>query len=123
GHHRWQDADLSADPFSYRQRQLVLDAITAALVSLTAGNRWSHLERRRGRLSAHRRPDTLDEMQKLVGEAQAQRAVARYIADHLWQWVDSLPALREGLSEAISPIASDTGIGDPRVAAEFLLLL
>jgi hypothetical protein len=62
-------------------------------------------------------------MQKLVGEAQAQRAVARYIADHLWQWVDSLPALREGLSEAISPIASDTGIGDPRVAAEFLLLL
>ncbi|MGX1131304.1 hypothetical protein RKD49_003494 [Streptomyces glaucescens] len=123
GHHRWQDADLSADPFSHRQRQLVLDAITAALVSLTAGNRWSHLERRRGRLSAHRRPDMLDEMQKLVGEAQAQRAVARYIADHLWQWADSLPALREGLSEAISPITPDTGIGDPRVAAEFLLLL
>ncbi|MFI0729075.1 hypothetical protein ACH4S9_08605 [Streptomyces sp. NPDC021225] len=122
GHHRWQDADLSADPFSYRQRQLVLDAITATLVSLTAGNRWAHLERRRGRLSEHRRPDMLDDMQKLVGEAPAQRAVARYIADHLWQWEDSLPALREGLSEAIRPIAADTGIGDPRVAAEFLLL-
>ncbi|MQS06204.1 hypothetical protein [Streptomyces alkaliphilus] len=123
GHHRWQDADLSANPFSYRQWQLVLDAITAALVSLTAGNRWAHLERRHSRLSAHRRPDMLDEMQKLVGEAPAQRAVARYIAGHLWQWGDSMPALREGLSEAIGSIAADTGIGDPRVAAEFLLLL
>jgi hypothetical protein len=123
GHHRWQDADLSADPFSYRQRQLALDAITAALVSLTAGKRWAHMERRRGRLSAHKRADMLDEMQKLVGEAPAQRAVARYIAGHLWQWEDSLPALRKGLSEAIGPIATDTGIDDRRVAAEFLLLL
>lgn len=122
-YHYWQDADLSADPFSHHQRKLVLDAITTALASLMAGSRWANFERRRGRLSAPRRPDTLDEMQQLVGDSQAQRDVARYIARHLWQWSKSLSALREGLGEAIAPITASTGIGNPRDAADFLLLL
>ncbi|MEV0910039.1 hypothetical protein [Streptomyces hokutonensis] len=122
-HHHWSDADLSADPFSYRQQQLVLDAVTTALVSLMAGTRWAHLERRRVRLITRVPPGMLYEMRKLVGEAPAQRAVARYIAGHLWQWLDSPPALQEGFRDAIDVIAADSGIGDSRTAAEFLLLL
>ncbi|WP_143670752.1 hypothetical protein [Streptomyces sp. OV198] len=122
-YHYWHTADLSGDPFSYHQRKLVLDAITTTVVSLAGGNRWANLERKRSRLSSHRRPDMLDEMRKLVGETPAQLAVARYIASNLWQWLDSLPALRQGLSEAIDPIAAETGIGNPLVAADFLLLI
>ncbi|MFD5499131.1 hypothetical protein ACFWJS_05325 [Streptomyces sp. NPDC127061] len=122
-HRSWADADLSADPFSYRQQQLVLEVVTAALVSLLAGTRWAHLERKRVRLMAGKPPDMLDEMQKLVGEAPAQRAAAQYIASHLWQWMDSASALREGFRAAINDILEDSGIGDPRTAAEFLLLL
>ncbi|WP_420824437.1 hypothetical protein [Streptomyces seoulensis] len=123
GHHHWADADLSADPFSYRQQQLVLDAVTTSLVSLVAGARWAHLERKRVRLTTRKPPGMLDEMRNLVGEAPTQRAVARYIASHLWQWLDSPLALQEGFRDAIDVIAADSGIGNSRTAAEFLLLL
>ena len=122
-HHHWGNADLSADPFSHRQQQLVLDAITTKLVSLIAGTRWAHLEQERARLNSRKPTSMLDEMQKLVGEATAQRAVARYIASHLWQWVDSPLALREGLRDAIDAISVDSGFDDSRTAARFLLLL
>lgn len=123
GHHRWGNADVSADPFSHRQQQLVLDAITRTLVSLMAGTRWAHLEQKRARLNSRRPTGILDEMQKLVGEATAQRAVARYIASHLWQWVDSPIALQEGFRVAINEISVDSGFNDAHTAARFLLLL
>ncbi|WP_433435410.1 hypothetical protein [Nonomuraea sp. CA-141351] len=123
GHRRWLDADLPADPFAHRQREQALSAITTALVSLVAGKRWARLERRRVPLSGRKPPDLLDEMQELVGDAPLQRAVAQQIADHLWQWLDSPAALREGFAEAIAAIAGGSGIGDSRTAAEFLLQL
>ncbi|MFC8439241.1 hypothetical protein ACFUJT_13705 [Streptomyces griseoincarnatus] len=122
-HHDWDDADLSADPFSHRQQQLVLDAITKTLVSLLAGARWAHLEQKRARLNSRKSPGMLDEMRELVGASTAQRAVARFIASHLWQWVDSPLALREGFREAINVISVESGFSDSRTAARFLLLL
>ncbi|UNZ18044.1 hypothetical protein [Streptomyces sp. 891-h] len=122
GHRLWSDADLSADPFSHRQQQLVLDTITTALVSLIAGTRWANLEQKRARLP-HAPTGMLDEMEKLVGAATTQRAVARHIASRLWQWVDSPLALREGFKDAIDAISVNSGFDDSRTAAEFLLLL
>jgi hypothetical protein len=122
GHYHWNHADLSADPFSHRQQQLVLEAITTALVSLIAGARWAHLEQKRARFNSRAPMGMLDEMRKLVGEATAQRAVAQYIARHLWQW-DSPLALQEGFREAIDVISVNSGFGDARTAARFLLLL
>ncbi|MFF0892281.1 hypothetical protein [Streptomyces sp. NPDC003278] len=122
-HHDWGDADLSADPFSHRQQQLVLDAITKTLVSLLAGTRWAHLEQKRARLNSRMSPGMLDEMRELVGASTAQRAVARFIASHLWQWVDSPLALREGFREAINAISFESGFSDSGTAARFLLLL
>ncbi|MDR8409765.1 hypothetical protein MTP10_13570 [Nonomuraea sp. 3-1Str] len=122
-HHRWQNADRSPDPFADRQRERVLDAITTALVSLVAGNRWARLERKRLPLINSKQPDMLDEMQRLVGDSPMQRAVAKQIATHLWRWADSATALREGFSNAIASLAAVNGIGNVQYAAELLLLL
>ncbi|MEU6410326.1 hypothetical protein [Microbispora sp. NPDC046933] len=123
GHRRWLEANLPADPFACHQQEQALSAITSALVSLIAGNRWARLERKRVPGGDRKAPDVLDEMQKLVGEAPAQRAVAQQIAGHLWQWLDSPAAMREGFSNAIAPIAAANGIDNLHTAADFLLRL
>lgn len=119
GHRRWLDADLPADSFTRYQREQALDAVTTALVSLFAGGKWAYLERKRACMSR----DLLDEMQKRVGTTPVQRAVAKQIAGHLWQWLDSPTAQSEGFAAAIAPIAAASGIHDPNIAADFLLLL
>lgn len=123
GHRWWLDADLPADPFAHHQQEKVLDALTTALVSLVAGHRWAKLERKRDPVGAHRQLELLDEMSKLVGAAPKQRAVARQIAGHLWQWLDSPAALSEGFADAIKALVPPSGMGDHRAAAEFLLTL
>ncbi|MEU9342003.1 hypothetical protein AB0D74_12395 [Streptomyces sp. NPDC048278] len=123
GHRRWLDAHVPADPFAHHQREQVLNEITTALVSLAAGSRWAHLERKRVPASTRKPLDVLDEMQELVGQAPKQRATAQQIASHLWQWADSPGALSEGFASAIRIIAAASGIDDPHTAADFLLPL
>jgi hypothetical protein len=123
GHRRWLEADVPTDPFAHHQQIQVLEAVTTALVSLVAGPRWANLERKRRTFAAHRQLELLDEMEKLVGEASRQRATAKQIARHLWQWMDSSTALSEGLANAIESIVRYGGMGDSHAAAEFLLAL
>lgn len=123
GHRRWLDADLPTDPFAHRQREQVLDAVTTALVSLVAGNRWASLERKRVPAGGRKPRDVLDEMRERVGDAPAQRALAGQIASHLWQWLDSPTALSEGFASAIGGVAFASGIDDPHIAADLLLRL
>ncbi|MFE3667101.1 hypothetical protein ACFXOR_29695 [Streptomyces sp. NPDC059164] len=123
GHHRWLHADAPADPFTRHQREQVLNTITTTLVSLAAGNRWAHLERKRIPVGDRKPPDVLDEMRELVGQAPKQRAAAQQIASHLWQWADSPAALSGGFASAIRIIAAASGIDDPHTAADFLLSL
>ncbi|MEV1203229.1 hypothetical protein [Microbispora rosea] len=123
GHRQWLEANLPADPFACHQQEQALSAITSALVSLAAGNRWARFEHKRASGGVPGAPDVLDEMQKLVGEAPAQRAVAQQIAGHLWQWLDSPTAMKEGFSNAIAPIAAANGIHNLDTAADFLLRL
>jgi hypothetical protein len=123
GHARWLNAGLPADPFAQHQREIVLNAITTALVSLAAGNRWAHLERKRLRVGDRRSSDVLEEMRELVGEAPSQRALAQQIASRIWQWLDSSATLSAGFANAIGTIAAANGIDDPHTAADFLLRL
>ncbi|MFI1619980.1 hypothetical protein ACH4VT_23885 [Streptomyces lydicus] len=123
GQRRWLDAALPADLFAHHQRAQVLEAITTALVSLVAGHRWANLERKWDTAGAHRQLELLDELGKLVGKASKQRAAARQIARHLWQWVDSPAALSGGFADAVEAIVTSSGMGDPHAAGDFLLAL
>ncbi|MER6546806.1 hypothetical protein [Streptomyces sp. NPDC001250] len=123
GHRRWLDAHLPADLFAHHQQEQVLEVITTALVSLIAGHRWANLERKRKAAGARRQIELLDEMEKLVGEGFKQRAAAKQIARHLWQWMDSPAALSDGFADAIEVMVTSSGMGDPHAAADFVLAL
>ncbi|MFJ9946657.1 hypothetical protein [Kitasatospora sp. NPDC091207] len=123
GHRRWLDAHVPADLFARHQQEQVLEVITTSLVSLVAGHRWANLERKRKTAGAHRQIELLDEMEELVGEGFKQRAAAKQIARHLWEWTDSPAALSDGFSDAIEAMATSSGMGEPHAAADFLLAL
>jgi hypothetical protein len=67
--------------------------------------------------------DLLGEMQAMVGISSSHKALAKDIADRLWQWSASTDALLAGFVAAIAPMAASSGIDDPHLAARFLLLL
>ena len=120
GHHDWLCAELPADPFARHQQSTVLEAITRELVSAIGGNHWARLERRLEGVNAL---DLLGEMQAMVGISSSHKALAKDIADRLWQWSASTDALLAGFVAAIAPMAASSGIDDPHLAARFLLLL
>lgn len=119
-HRRWSVAELPAHPFGVRDRQRVLEAITTALAVMLAPGQWAHFEHQIVGVS----PEDVDlnRAQKLVGDTTAQWATAQAIASHLWQW-NTPEALIVGFTEAISDLATSSGMKDIRKGARFLLQL
>jgi hypothetical protein len=80
--HWWASASLPADPFAQLGRRAVLRALTAALVGLVAGGRWSDLEARSGRDNNF----TFAELQLMVGEETYQKTIAEAIQRRIVRW-------------------------------------
>lgn len=119
-HRLWKDAELPAHPFGVRERQRVLDALTRALVGLIAGGRWARFEEQI--VGVPPSEIDLNQAQSLVGDSAPQRAAAKSIATHLWQW-DSSEALIRGFADAIAGLAAACGITHATTVARFLLQL
>lgn len=119
-HRRWSAAELPAHPFGVRDRVRVLQTLTTAMAVMLAPGQWAHFEHQIADLA----PEDVDlnRAQKLVGDTTPQWATAQAIASHLWEW-NTPEALIVGFSEAISDLATLSGMKDTRKGARFLLQL
>lgn len=116
----WADADLPGDVFAQFQRDVVLAAITRALVSLIAGGRWASVER--DMANAGNLEDFLDDMQRVVGEAEEQKKLAKTIGMSLHAWLNPA-SLLTGFAEVAESAIRTSGIVNRPSAARFLLTL
>jgi hypothetical protein len=119
-HHAWSEADLPADPFAMRQRDVAQEAITRALISLVAGRHWASLERTLE--NADDLSEYLDDMQKCVGESEGQKALAAQIGVHLWSWLTP-ETLLPGFAETMETAFKSSGLRGRPGVARFLLTL
>lgn len=79
---QWATASLPGDPFAGYERRSVLCALTAALVSVAAGSRWSHLEQRGRRDDSY----VFQDLRDGVGMEDYQRRIADAISRRLAAW-------------------------------------
>lgn len=119
-HERWANADLPGDVFAQHQRDIVLEAITRAVVSLVCGGRWAAIERRLANASDPL--DLTDEMKAAVGEVEEQKRLAKAIGQNLFAWADPA-SLLTGFAEAIHGTLRSNGINGHDSAPRFLLTL
>ena len=86
----WASASLPGDPFAHHERRAALRALTARLVSIIAGTRWTRLEERGV-------PDNefvFNELQVGVGDEIYQKAIAEAIQRRVVSWEALEPAKR-----------------------------
>lgn len=119
-HQRWADADLPGDVFAQHQRDIVLEAIARALVSLVCGGRWAGIERSLANVNDPF--DLIDEMKAAVGEGDEQKRLAKTIGQNLFAWADPA-SLLTGFAEAIQGTLRSNGINGHDSAPRFLLTL
>jgi hypothetical protein len=99
-----------------------MDAVARALAMLLGGNHWAAIERRL--VSAQDPADLLDEMQRKVGNAPTQKALAEAVSLNLYHWLTASEIL-VGFSSAIHTTLTDSGIDVAQhpSAARFVLTL
>jgi hypothetical protein len=117
---RWVTADLPGDVFAQHQRDAVLEAITSSAVSMICGSRWAAVERRL--LSATDPLDLIDEMQKLIGESDEQKHLAKTIGKHLYSWLDPV-SLLTGFADVTREALKSNGLSGHDSVPRFLLTL
>ncbi len=79
---QWATASLPGDSFAEYERRRVLRVLTAGVVSVAAGTRWSQLERR----SARSDNFVFQELREGVGAEDYQRGIADAISRRLGTW-------------------------------------
>jgi len=79
---QWATASLPGDPFAEFERRRVLQALTAGVVSVAAGSRWSQLERQGTRNDKF----VFQELRVGVGTEDYQRGIAEAISRRLSAW-------------------------------------
>ncbi|MDA8358459.1 MAG: hypothetical protein M0Z95_19705 [Actinomycetota bacterium] len=79
---QWATASLPGDPFAEFERRRVLQVLTAGVVSVAAGSRWSQLERRGTRYDNF----VFQELREAVGAEDYQRGIADAISRRLSAW-------------------------------------
>lgn len=119
-HCRWSAAELPAHPFGVRDRLRVLQTLTTAMAVMLAPGQWAQFELQIADLA----PEDVDlnRAQKLVGDSTPQWATAQAIAARQWKWTTP-EALIVGFTEAISDLATSSGMKDTGKGARFLLQL
>lgn len=117
---RWATADLPGDVFAQHQRDAVLEAITSSVVSMISGARWAAVERRL--VSAKDPLDLINEMQKLIGESDEQKHLAKTVGKRLYSWLDPV-SLLTGFAEVTKQALKSDGLGGHDSAPRFLLTL
>ena len=116
----WAQADLPGDVFAQHQRDVVLEAITRALVSLICGGRWATVERSLAR--ANDPLDVLESLEQAVGETDDQKKLARSIGKKLYAWLEPA-SLLTGFAEVIERTLRASGSSAHDSAPRFLLTL
>lgn len=116
----WAAADLPGDVFAQRERDTVLESITRGLVSLVAGSRWAHVERRL--LRATDPFDLLEEMQAAVGTSDEHKRLAAHISRTFYAWLNP-PDLLRGFAEAVQGTMRSCGLDGYHSAPRLLLTL
>lgn len=121
GHHRrWKRAELPADPFGVRQRERVLDAITAAMARMLAGRQWSRFEQW---IAGHSDEEIdLDRAQTLVGRSPIQREAAESIAHNIWRWT-TRQSFIEGFADSAAGLMRSAGMPNTQQGSRILLQL
>jgi hypothetical protein len=79
---QWATASLPGDSFAEFERRRVLRVLAASVVSVAAGSRWSHLERRGARSDSF----VFQELREAVGAEGYQRGIADAISRRLGAW-------------------------------------
>ena len=116
---QWATASLPGDPFAEYERRSVLRALTAALVSVAAGSRWSHLEQRGGRSDSY----VFQDLRDGVGMEDYQRSIADAISRRLAGWHALVPEKRaHEFGAVLATLSYRTHVRDGAArVAEFLL--
>jgi hypothetical protein len=119
--HLWASASLPADPFAERARRSVLRTITATLVSVIGGVRWSRIEQHGAREDTY----TFHELQATVGEEDYQEELTTAIQSQLVRWMKLEPEQRavEFLSLLVTYRGRTSVAAGEERFAEFLLRL
>jgi hypothetical protein len=117
----WTSASLPANPFALSQRRIVLRTVTACLVSLIAGQRWTQLEERYARDGGF----PLRDLQDTVGDEGYQRALAGSIREGADGWRALEPEKRAGaFATVLAAHGRLAGVGrEDGPLAEWLLRL
>ncbi len=116
---QWATASLPGDPFAEYERRSVLRALTAALVSVAAGSRWSHLEQRGKRSDSY----VFQDLRDGVGMEDYQRGIADAISRRLASWHALDPEKRaHEFGSLLATFSYRTHVRDDAAwVAEFLL--
>lgn len=115
----WATAALPGDSFAEFERRVVLRTLTAGIVSVAAGSRWSQLERRGGQNDSY----VFQDLRDGVGIEEYQRSIAEAISRRIGSWHALTPEKRaDELGALLAQRAHRTHVNvDPGHVAEFLL--
>lgn len=115
----WATASLPGDPFAEYERRSVLRALTATLVSVAAGSRWSQLEQRGRRNDSY----VFQDLRDGVGMEDYQRGIADAISRRLAGWHALDPEKRaHEFGSVLATFSYRTHVRDDAArVAEFLL--
>lgn len=116
---QWSTASLPGDPFAEFERRSVLRALTAGIVSLAAGSRWSNLEQRGARHDGY----VFQDLREGVGIEEYQRGIADAISRRLAVWHALDPEKRSHeFGSVLATFSYRTHVSDDASrVAEFLL--